>query len=210
MLNFVIYFAIAVTSARASGDLRNPFGLSGECHRAFRNFAISVNASRADRSVMKVGGIVLRDEKPVLVTGGSYLGLSGGISNFWYWRAIASDGRLSEVQEHGYDDEGRFQSYDGKFRTVVDLSNISVHPEPAQAVMQDKVYQLGVRKILVTGVRNLDGWEAAQELRASRNQVVHFFWLTESGEMDVADSIRAGARPIFEVDNAVSKILLFE
>lgn len=46
----------------------------------------------------------------VEVTGGQFWG-ERGLSNFWYWREVGSDGKLKKKQFHGYD-QGQFQLHD--------------------------------------------------------------------------------------------------
>ena len=40
--------------------------------------------------------------KLVEITGGSYLGGYGRVSNFWYWRKVLKNGKLSKKEYHGY------------------------------------------------------------------------------------------------------------
>ncbi len=66
-------------------------------------------------SILTVGGIfTYKNKYDVVITGGSYYGASGGVSNFWYWREILPDGTLGE-QKHGYDNKGEFTETDNKY-----------------------------------------------------------------------------------------------
>ena len=52
---------------------------------------------------LEIGMVVIHPETKNLVkiTGGQFWG-EHGMSNFWYWREILSDGSLSEKEYHGY------------------------------------------------------------------------------------------------------------
>lgn len=53
-------------------------------------------------SPFEVGDIVKRpDGRMVKIIGGHYWG-TYGLSNFWYWREVLPDGKLSDKQESGY------------------------------------------------------------------------------------------------------------
>jgi hypothetical protein len=53
-------------------------------------------------SKLKVGLVTKHpDGRTVKITDGYYWG-AHGISNFWYWREVQADGKLSEKLEHGY------------------------------------------------------------------------------------------------------------
>lgn len=51
---------------------------------------------------MRVGARLTHpDGRTVEITSGQFWG-EHGVSNFWYWREVLSDGSLSEKEEHGY------------------------------------------------------------------------------------------------------------
>lgn len=51
--------------------------------------------------IFKIGEVFLVDKKFIYITGGSYYGSYGRISNFWNWRVVNKDGTLG-VEESGY------------------------------------------------------------------------------------------------------------
>ena len=60
-------------------------------------------------SILEVGRYFLYKDCPVKIVSGQYWG-SRGISNFWEWKRVLGDGKLSEEIEHGYDDGDDFRS----------------------------------------------------------------------------------------------------
>jgi len=66
------------------------------------NFVKKLTEKYFDGVPFKVGDTVEHPSgKKVRITSGQYWG-THGISNFWYWREVLSDGKLSEKEEHGY------------------------------------------------------------------------------------------------------------
>lgn len=68
---------------------------------------------------LEVGKVYLRHGKPVFITEGQYLGRHG-VSNHWYWKPIETDGSLGK-EESGYDNEGAFSDYLGKYEIKIIL-----------------------------------------------------------------------------------------
>jgi len=65
------------------------------------------------------GQVYLYKGTPVFITGGEYMG-TYGISNYWYWRKIKSDGTLGRSYR-GYDNGGYFTEYPGEFEIIIKL-----------------------------------------------------------------------------------------
>lgn len=69
---------------------------------SLQQIANQINQEIADECQMKVGKVLQHpDGYKVKITAGQFLS-NGRISNFWYWKRVLKNGKLSKKEYHGY------------------------------------------------------------------------------------------------------------
>lgn len=87
------------------------------------------------KPTLEVGMIITHPKtgKLVKITGGSYWG-TYGVSNFWYWREVLTDGTLSKNEDCGYGHE------------------FYIKPPQLEIVSKEKVFESSLNILRITAV----------------------------------------------------------